>query len=203
MTNNQRPTGKITQPASGALYRAGDTITFAGTATDPEQGALPPSAFSWEIVFHHNTHTHPFLGPLNGIGSGSFTIPRVGETDADVWYRIHLTVTDSQGLQHTSYRDVLPRKSKITLQTRPAGLKVTFDDQPVTTPYTTMSVVGMQRTVGNIAPQPVKGVPYGFGVWSDGGGSNHSFYTADADTTYSATFYPVRGWLPIARVASP
>jgi len=194
--SDQRPTGTITQPAAGLLYRAGDTIIFAGTATDPEQGTLPPSAFSWEIVFHHNTHTHSFLGPFQGISGGTFVIPQVGETDDDVWYRIHLTVTDAQGLQHTSYSDVLPRKAKITLHTEPAGLQVTFDDQPVTTPYSTISVVGMQRTVASSAPT-VNGVPYGLAVWSDGGASAHSFYTADADTTYTATFYPARAWLTI------
>jgi hypothetical protein len=197
VTSDARPTGTITEPASGALYRAGDTIVFAGTATDPEQGTLPPSAFAWEIIFHHNTHTHSFLGPFPGISGGSFVIPRVGETADDVWYRIYLTVTDAQGLQHTSYRDILPRKARITLKTQPAGLEVTFDDQPVTTPYSTISVVGMQRTVGSSTPPTVNGVLYGLAVWSDGGASNHSFYTADADTTYLATFYPARSWIAI------
>ncbi|HVK58283.1 MAG TPA: PQQ-dependent sugar dehydrogenase, partial [Candidatus Kapabacteria bacterium] len=66
------PTGTISTPAIGTLYNAGDTILFSGTGTDPEDGTLPASAFSWTIVFHHDVHTHPFLGPINGVRNGSF-----------------------------------------------------------------------------------------------------------------------------------
>ena len=74
-------------------------------------------------------------------------------------------------------------------------------NQPVTTPYSTISVVGMQRSVGSGTPPTVNGVRYGLAVWSDGGASTHSFYTADADTTYTATFYPARVWVAITGTA--
>ena len=70
-----RPTATITVPQNGAQYTAGETISFAGQATDPEDGNLPASAFSWTVLFHHDTHTHPELGPINGVTSGSFTPP--------------------------------------------------------------------------------------------------------------------------------
>ena len=35
---NAPPVPVITSPAEGALYKAGDTLTFAGSATDPEDG---------------------------------------------------------------------------------------------------------------------------------------------------------------------
>ena len=53
----------ITLPAAGNLYTAGQTINFAGTGTDPEDGALPASAYTWTIDFHPDTHTHPALLP--------------------------------------------------------------------------------------------------------------------------------------------
>src|SRR5215207_6411343 len=143
VVSNQPPTGTITQPAAGGLYSAGDTITYAGTAADPEQGTLPPSAFTWEVVFHHDTHTHPFIAPTSGAAGGSFTIPRTGETSANVFYRIHLTVTDSGGLTHTSFRDVRPRTVTITLAASPSGPQLTLDGQPVSTPHTSVGVVGM------------------------------------------------------------
>src|SRR5262249_37039500 len=58
-------------------------------------GVLPPSAFSWKVDFLHETHKHPFLGPLDGITSGSFTIPITGESSTVVAYKIVLSVVDS------------------------------------------------------------------------------------------------------------
>ena len=63
---NQAPTATITAPAAGTLYTAGSTITYAGTGTDPEDGPLPACAFTWQVDFHHDTHTHPFLAPTSG-----------------------------------------------------------------------------------------------------------------------------------------
>src|SRR5206468_6511737 len=53
------PTGTITLPPTGATYRAGDTISYAGQGSDAEDGTLGPDAFTWTILFHHNSHTHP------------------------------------------------------------------------------------------------------------------------------------------------
>ena len=50
-------------------------------APTPEDGTLPPSAFTWEVVFHHHPdgdphhHTHPFIDPVSGSRSLTFTIP--------------------------------------------------------------------------------------------------------------------------------
>src|SRR4029079_5748676 len=55
------PTATISAPADRTLYRAGETIDFAGTASDQEDGALAASQFSWTVLLHHNTHTHPFV----------------------------------------------------------------------------------------------------------------------------------------------
>lgn len=195
LTTNNRPAGTITAPLAGTVYAAGDIIQFAGTASDPEDGAVPASAFSWTILFHHDIHTHPFLGPINGVTSGSFTIPTLGETAANVWYRIHLTVTDSGGRQHRSFVDVNPRTSLLTLQTIPSGLQVTLDGQPLNTPTSIVSVVGIQRTLG-ASSQSSGGVDYEFSGWSDGGAATHSISTPASDTTYRARFIVPTTLLP-------
>ena len=38
VTSNAAPVATITQPAAGSLYSGGQTISFAGTATDAEDG---------------------------------------------------------------------------------------------------------------------------------------------------------------------
>ncbi len=84
VTGNGAPVATITQPAEGTLYSGGQTITYAGTGTDPEQGSLPASAFTWQVDFHHDTHSHPFIPATSGQTGGSFVIPTTGETSANV-----------------------------------------------------------------------------------------------------------------------
>jgi len=188
VTSNSAPVATITSPASNAHYNAGDTITYAGTGTDAEDGTLPASAFTWEVVFHHADHTHPFLGPISGAKNGSFTIPKLGEVSTDVFYRIHLTVKDSAGLVTETTRDVLPNVSTLSLRTSPPGLSVTLDGTPVTTPADVASVVGMTRQLGVVSPQSSGGNNYAFSSWSDAGAATHSIDTPSTSTTYTATY---------------
>jgi glucose/arabinose dehydrogenase len=188
VSSNTAPTASITAPASGATYRAGQVVNFSGTGTDPQDGTLPASAFTWEVVFHHDTHNHPFMAPTSGITSGSFTIPNRGEIATNVWYRIHLTVRDSAGATHTVTRDIVPQTATISLQTNPAGLRVTLDGTPVTTPFSTSSVIGMIRQLGVVSPQTSGGTEYVFGSWSDSGAATHEITTPATNTTYTANY---------------
>jgi len=119
----QPPTPTITAPAPNTYYNAGDTISFAGRATDPQDGTLAPSALTWTILFEHhafsnpNHHTHPFFGPTNGIAGGTVTL-NFGETDPDVWYRIFLTATDSFGLSQTTFTDLFPTPRLVNISGR-------------------------------------------------------------------------------------
>jgi glucose/arabinose dehydrogenase len=193
VTANRAPTATITQPAAGTLYSGGQTINYAGTGTDPEDGALAGSAFTWRVDFHHDTHTHPFIPATSGSTSGSFTIPTTGETSANVWYRIYLTVRDSGGLTQTVQRDIMPRKVRLTLATSPAGLGLTLDGQPVTTPFSFDGVVGIVRNIGAPATQTSGGTSYAFVSWSDGGAASHNVSTPAANTTYTATYRATGG----------
>jgi glucose/arabinose dehydrogenase len=187
--NDQPPVPVISAPASGATYAGGDTVAFAGSATDPEDGSEPASRFTWWVDFHHcptqqTCHIHPFLPPTPGVTSGSFVVPTIGETSPNVWFRVNLQVVDSMGLITAIYRDVLPRTSTMTFQTSPAGLQLTLDGQPFTSPSVVVGVENVQRTIG--APSPQGGLT--FQSWSDGGAQTHTISTPVSDTTYTATF---------------
>jgi hypothetical protein len=175
---NQAPTAAITSPAAGTLYTAGQSIAFAGTGSDREDGALPASAYTWRIDFHHDTHTHPALLPTSGITSGTYMIPDTGETSANVFYRIHLTVRDSASL--------------ITVDSVPNGAQLRVDGQPVTAPVSFVGVVGMKRTLEVPSPQVIRGRLYSFLRWSDGGARMHVITTPAGNTTYRARFRLVR-----------
>lgn len=188
VVENQPPVITFTKPAADYLYAGGDKIRYAATAIDPEDGALPASAFTWRVDFHHDTHFHPFLPDKSGRKSGSFTVPRTGETAADVWYRIHLTVVDSAGNAAATWHDVLPRVVTLTLAASPPGLTLLLDGQPVTAPYTFESVAGIKRTIGAPSPQTLDGQSWRFRKWSDGKAATHTIATPATDRTYTATF---------------
>jgi glucose/arabinose dehydrogenase len=188
VTGNQVPTGTIAAPAAGTTYSGGMVINYSGSGTDPEDGTLPPSAFTWQVDFHHDTHSHPFMPATSGSSSGSFTIPTTGETSANVWYRIYLTVRDSGGLTHTTQRDIQPNKVRLTLATNPAGLQLLLDGQPTTTPFSFDAVVGIVRSLGAPATQASGATTYEFVSWSDGGAAAHNISTPAANTTYTATY---------------
>jgi glucose/arabinose dehydrogenase len=185
---NAVPTASITQPLVGTTYAGGNVINYAGTGNDAEDGVLPASAFTWSVDFHHEDHVHPFILPVTGSKSGSFTIPRKGETSADVFYRIKLTVSDSVGLKRTVSRDILPRTSTLTLATNPTGLQLKLDGQPVATPYSFVSVVGINRRLEAVSPQSAAGTNWLFLSWSDGRDQMHVISTPGTNRTYTATF---------------
>ncbi len=106
---DRAPVPQITSPAAGTTVTPGQTIRFSGRATDPDEGVLNPSRLTWSVVLHHNDHTHPFLGPLTGVASGTFTVPTNDHTDGTVFYRIRLKATDARGL--AIFRSIdLPRE---------------------------------------------------------------------------------------------
>lgn len=195
VTANTAPSGNVTSPAAGTHYNAGQTISYAGSAADNEDASIPASAYTWQVDFHHDTHSHPFVQPVSGSTTGSFQTPTTGETAANVWYRITLTVRDSAGLTHASYRDVLPNTATVTLASNPSGAQLTLDGQPVVAPLSVTSVVGMVRAIGAVSPQLLGGISQQFASWSDGGATVHDLATPATNTSYTASFSaaPVNG----------
>jgi glucose/arabinose dehydrogenase len=189
---NTKPVAHIISPEENATYIAGTTISFSGSGADTEDGALAAVAMSWQINFHHDTHKHD--EPLrNGVSEGTFEIPDQGETSANVWYRIILSVTDSKGSVGKDSVDLLPQKSFLNFVTDPLGLQVTIDGQPKTAPISIESVVGIKREIGTYRLQTSDNVVYEFSNWLHGGDVIQLLATPDNDITYTAVFNPVLG----------
>ncbi|MCZ3386064.1 MAG: PQQ-dependent sugar dehydrogenase [Actinomycetia bacterium] len=186
------PQATITSPELGSLFRAGQTLRIRGTGVDEEDGVLPRSAFTWDVVLHHNTHTHPELGPVTGTRSVDFTLPRNTETDPDIFLRIHLRVQDSEGIVTEMTRDVLPRTSSLALRTLPSGRSLVLDGAPVATPVDLLAVVGVNRTLA-APPATVSGTTMVIDSWSTGQTpAEIAFGVPARNTTYRA-FYRVEG----------
>ena len=201
---NTLPVATITSPAIGQTFKAGDVLTFTGSATDAEDGSLTASRLTWWAELHHDAHTHPFQAETVG-ASGTVTIPVRGETADNIFYRFHLRATDSSGSSVEVLRDVQPQKSQVSLLTDPPGLALTLDGQPVASGAAFTGVVGIERDLG-AADQIANGRRYRFATWSDGGAATHVISTPVADTNYIATFTdigPANNLPPAVSLSAP
>lgn len=194
VTSSHRPVPVILMPTAGTTYIGGDILQFEGTATDQEDGTLPPAALRWKIDFHHNTHTHPGLMPTSGIASGSYEIPQTGETSDNVWYRIYLTATDASGLSQTVSREVFPKKTVFHILSNPSNVPVNIDGTLEHTPHSQASVVGILRNIQIDQSILTADSIYLFNSWSDGETSALRGFLAPEDTlTFQANYekYPL------------
>ncbi|AUV82844.1 hypothetical protein C2R22_15360 [Salinigranum rubrum] len=189
ITVGSGPVVQIGSPTDGSTFVAGDTITFSGSATTAAGDPVPPEDLSWTVLFTHNDHTHPVLGPVSG-SSGSFDIARTGhDYHGDTGYRISLTATDtSTGVSSTQSVDIDPEKVDLTIDTSPDGIDVSIDGIPDTTPYVYDTLIGFDHTLTAPAAQCVAGTTYEFDSWSDGGARSHVVRVPTTDTTYTATY---------------
>ena len=98
LVGNQAPTATIVSPSSGSLYTELQMLTVTGAGTDPETGTLPPSAYSWQVILHHNVHTHTLQSIT---GTSTITFQADDHNASDVYLEVILTVTDPAGLTNT------------------------------------------------------------------------------------------------------
>jgi glucose/arabinose dehydrogenase len=186
---NTPPVATIQSPAPGATFAVGQAVTLTGTGTDVQDGALPASRLSWTVLLHHDTHVHPFLGPVTG-NDIVFTAPAPEDLAAAAtsYLEVQLTATDFSGATHTATRDLLPKKVDVTFATTPPGLSVSVNGFPLTGPQTVASWQGwvLQAT----APSSQASGPdtYVFSSWSSGSGNPLVVTTPASPTTYTATY---------------
>ncbi len=169
-------------------YRAGDEIGFSATATDPEDGTLAPAAFSWTVLLRHLQHVHPFLGPLPGIASGSFTIPDSGHSPADTSYEISVTATDSDGLDVSVVRSIQPLISNLVFDTAPSGIPFFLDGAPFNTPLAYPSNPGFRHQVEAQQSYTLAGLTWEFSAWSDAGARSHEYLAPEGGGSLVASY---------------
>jgi hypothetical protein len=101
------PQPTISAPAANSFYQPGQTIQFAGTATDFADSPLSVSGLSWTVAFCDGDLTNVVAGPLSGSG-GSFSIPSNGEAATNGFYNISLVATDALGRAATNSVNIFP-----------------------------------------------------------------------------------------------
>ena len=189
---NTAPSVAIDSPAPNVTWKVGDTINFAGHATDVQDGSLPPAALKWSLILHHcftptDCHTH-LLQTVNGVSAGSFTAP---DHDYPCWLELQLTATDSGGLASTTSVRLDPRTVVLTFKSNPGGLVLSdmvVNEAPQRTPFSVTVVVGSANSVSAPSPQQFNKSTYFFTSWSDGGPESHTITAPAGNTTYTAIY---------------
>lgn len=198
---NEAPTPSIDSPLVGTEFAVGDQFTLVGSATDPEDGSLPDSSLSWEVLRHHALHTHPFLEPTIG-NTIPLTYPDPEDVDAaqDSYLEVRLTVTDSAGISQTISRNLMPKKVDLTFHTDPTGLTLSVGGNAIVGTAVVTSWEGYQVPV-NAPDQSNADGGWTFSSWSDGGAQAHVIGTPAVPTSYTATFTPAQGETTFVAVA--
>jgi len=155
---NAPPTVTITAPASSLTWSVGESIAFSATGSDPEDGPLPDSAFTWSIDMQHcpsDCHTH-IITSVAGAKSGTVDGP-------DHEYPSHLllrvTVTDSRGLTATDLVEIYPKTGTVAAVSSPTGI-------PIAT-SATIGLVGSKINATAPATATLGERIYAFDHWSD------------------------------------
>ena len=181
--------GAIT-PSGNEKWSVGESILFSGSASDAEDGTLPPSAFTWSLakVECASGCAPTEIATRTAVASGSFVAPGLA-------YPSHLlltvTVADSRGTTATRTLRLDPRIVDLGFATAPAGLDVDLA-RSQSTPTTRTVIVGSTVTVS--APERQRQGPrlYQFRSWSDGGPRTHVITAPATSQTYLAAYEPVR-----------
>ncbi len=163
--NNSPPAVTLTAPADGGKYRDGAPVQLSGAATDKEDGTLASAQLSWNVVLVHGTHVHPFQ-TLTG-KTGSFT--PTTDHDADSFYRITLTATDSDGLSSSKTATISPQTVGLEIASLPAGAPIAYAGYSlVAAPHRARAAIDFRTSVSAAERFVSGGRSYEFQDWSDG-----------------------------------
>lgn len=187
---NTPPTANILQPVSSLTWKVGDEISFQGSASDIQDGIMPPSSMQWDVIMHHcpggtpDCHTH-IIQTFDGVDQGTFTAP-----DHE-WYsflEFRLTVTDSGGLTDQKSVSIDPQVVSISYDSVPQGLQIEIGGVAETTPFSRLAIIGSLNTITALSPQNLSSDQYYWTTWSDGGVISHEILAGETPASYTATY---------------
>lgn len=183
---NTPPTATIAAPTEGAKYRGGAPVQLTGSGTDKEDGTLTDAKLSWHIVLVHADHTHDF----NTLGGRSASFTPTTDHDADSYYRVTLTGTDSRGVSTSKTVTIVPQTTGLTITSVPAGAPILYAGYPqVAGPFKTTAAVGFITTIAAGESFVSQGRTYTFESWSDGGAKSHDISVPGQDPALVARYH--------------
>jgi glucose/arabinose dehydrogenase/PKD repeat protein len=187
---NSAPSATVFAPVGGSSYRDGQTVSLSATGSDPDDGALPASAFSWDVLLVHKDHRHT-LGTFTGNQTAFQTVT---DHDADSFYEITLTVTDSEGLSTTLPKNmIVPQTVLLRIRSNLEKLRLSYAGRTVKTPEKLNSAIGFRASLAAPARVVRDGATYRFKRWSQGGRRVQTLEVPAAPTTVRAVYKKANG----------
>jgi len=186
-SDNDPPDPVITTPLETKTWKVGDPISFSGSASDPQDGALPASSLTWTVILHHcpsNCHIH-IIQSFHGVSSGTVSAP---DHDYPSYLELQLKATDSGGLSSTTSVDLLPQTTVLSFDSVPRGLKLAVGSSEEATPFTRKVIVNSTNAISAPLTQTLGKRGLGFVSWSDGKAATHIVTAPAGGASYSATY---------------
>ncbi|PWT90000.1 MAG: hypothetical protein C5B55_10395 [Blastocatellia bacterium] len=175
----------VTTVAASSITSA--TATLNGTVNP--RGVSTNAQFIWSTSPTFITFN---TTPLQSVGSGtiavSYSANLTGLSPGTTYYFYASATNGAVSATGTTLNfTTIPQT---TIQTNPAGLKVSIDNGPlVTAPQVQPWTPGSQHTIATTSPQAgAVGTQYVFANWSDSGAISHMVTAPSSNTTYTANF---------------
>lgn len=187
-TATDPPVPVIDTPADGSTFTVGQEISFSGHATDVQDGTIPASGLSWDLVLLHcpaDCHEHT-VQTFSGVASGSFSAP---DHEYPSHLELRLTATDSDGVSTTTSVALQPQTRELTVTSAPTGIQLGVGGNPVTAPATVTVFKDAAVEVSAPLTATIGGARYRFSRWTDSTARIHDVVMG-ADTSLEATFVP-------------
>ena len=163
------------------------------SATDAQDQPFPGSRVSWDVRVIHGTHEH-FSGHRFGSDPRADALT---DHDADSFYRIVVTATDSGGLTgHRDRRTAAARPRPCPSAQQPLGRAARLRaGRSLTAPRDLVTAIGFRTSVSANSPFQLGGAIFDFSSWSNGGAQIQSF-TVPASGAELVANYRRRGGAP-------
>ena len=179
---------KISIEAPRRWY-VGKDLELRARAVDPEDGRLPPSALAWKAGMRHcalpgECHLHP-LEEKRGSAGFSFSAP---DHDYPASLRIRVRARDSWGLADLERIDLEPRTSRLSLRSKPPGVRLVGGTRSRRAPFSFIGIVRSRVVLGAPLEHEADGRVYEFASWSHGRKRLHSVIVRRHDATYTARY---------------
>ncbi|MEU8271348.1 PQQ-dependent sugar dehydrogenase [Sphaerisporangium sp. NPDC049002] len=136
---NTAPSVTFTSPKNGQPFTFGDTVSYAVTVTDPEDGAIDCSKVTVTYLLGHDQHAHAMTSKTGCTGTITTQVDGEHSTDANTFGVLAADYTDAGGLKGTAQATLQPKHRQAEHYGSSAGV----------TPITHAGAEG-GKTVGNI-----------------------------------------------------
>ncbi|MEL6574075.1 MAG: LamG-like jellyroll fold domain-containing protein [Pseudomonadota bacterium] len=193
ITVGNAPTPVITgDVVDGGTWRAGESFTVSGLATDIEDGVLDSSqiTISSAYAFDGLLRPGPFEEQVLTDAGVTFTTPTSGTVQSFLdSFTVFLTATDSDGLEATTQIEMVAEQVELIFDAPIEAEFFEFDEKAQSGDFAFDSTVGFNHVL--FAPETYtdEGDTFVFREWSDGVTENDRiFVTPDEDTVITAIY---------------